>query len=528
MTKNKLMVYALLLVGPLLYLSCQDDLTSHYDRSETVPDQSLYDLIRQNENLSLFSNLIEKAGYDTLLTSTQTYTVWAPVNAALTNLDPASMTIDQARLVVNNHIARFNNSTAIDSGQSVRMNNYKVYSFSAGNLFFGGARLITHDVLARNGILHTIGEQIPYHNNIYEYIVSSSNTSKLSEFIRSFEEERFDESLSTPIDIDDNGRTVYDSITTSYNRLFNDNLGVINTEDSTYTMILPSNQAWDAAYNRISPYFKVYNANQAYADSLNNIQTSLAILNDLIYRGEIQAPSTRDSITSTSGSVIHDPADLFSGSVANIASNGLVYQTNDLRYNNVDTWNKNIVLECEAAEGRYTGPNTGLYTRTLTNSDVVSVSDFRYVEVVPNTTSAQPSVTFDIPNVLSGKYNIYVEFVPASVDGTPRDSTKLLFDLTYLNASGRQVNETVKLNNLVTSGTKKIKMKVFSDFQFPVSNYYDRLWMADYKAGLHSFDDYVVTTQLMIKTNVTTTELNKNIFTRKFRIDRVIFEAVRN
>ncbi|MDD4969103.1 MAG: fasciclin domain-containing protein [Paludibacter sp.] len=528
MSKNKFIALAFLLVGLMVFYSCQDEQNDHYARSKSLPDKNLYELIKLNPDLSTFSKLIEIAGYDSLLKSSQTYTVWAPVNAGLTDINLTTIDKVQARLIVNNHIARFNNSTSIAPGQLIRMKNYKVYTFLSGSSTFGGSELITHDILARNGVLHTIKNQIVYHNNLYEYVLSSPNVSKLSAFIQSFEEKRFDPTLSIPIDIDKNGRTVYDSITTSYNRLFNNNLGLINTEDSIYTMLIPSDKAWDAAYARISPYFKTYNSNQAHADSVRNIQTSLAILNDLIYRGKIENPASFDSIVSTSGSVIHNPANLFSGTEKKIASNGLVYLTDDLKYNNVETWNKNIILECEAAEGRVAGPNTGIFTRTVTSGSIIPVSDFRYIEVVPNTTSAQPAVTFDIPNVLSGKYDIYVEFIPGSIDGTPRDSTKLLFDLTYLTVTGATTNETVKLSTFVTSGTQKVKMKVFSGYEFPVSNYYDLLWWVAYKAGLHSFNEHVVTTKLMVKTNVSTSELNNNIFTRKFRIDRVIFEAVSN
>jgi hypothetical protein len=528
MTKNKFITFVLLLIGTLLFYSCQDELSNHYGRSGSLSNQSLYDLIKKNEDLSKFSKLVEIAGYDTLLKSTQTFTVWVPVNEGLTDIDVNTITQAQARMIVNNHIARFNNSTSITPGKLIRMKNYKMYSFSSGDSIFGGSKLISHDILARNGVLHTIKTQIPYHDNLYEYIVSTSNTSKMSAFISSFQENRFDQSLSTPIDIDKNGRTVYDSVTTSYNRLFNNNLGYINTEDSTYTMLIPSDKAWNAAYARISPYFNAYNANKVYADSVKNVQTSLAILNDLIYRGTIDNPSSLDSVVSTSGSVIHNPAGLFNGTVKQIASNGLIYQADNLNYNNIETWNKFIYLEGETTEGRVAGPNTGINTRTVTNNNVVSVSNFSYIEVVPNTTTAQPAVTFDIPNVLSGKYNIYVEFIPASIDGAPGDSTRVLFDLTYLTATGSTTDQLVKLNTFVTSGTQKIKMKAYDGFVFPVSNYYDRIWFIDYKAGLHSYDEHVVTTKLMIKTNVSTTELNNNIFTRKFRIDRIIFESVSN
>ena len=529
MIKNRY-ILLVLLIGVLCYSSCKDDYNEHYDRSSSLPDKNLYQMIKENSNLSKFSQLIDVAGYDSLLNSTQTFTVWAPINESLSDINPATIGKDQAKLIVGNHIARFNVSTSTVYSKLIQMLDNKIYSFSDGGNVFAGSKLIDHDILSKNGLLHTLESQIPYHYNLYEYIQATPSMSKLSAFVSSFEEERFNEELSTPIDIDESGRTVYDTVTTSYNRLFRGllGLGYIDSEDSTYTMIMPSDKAWDIAYSKISSYFKTYNEDQEYADSIRNIQTSLAILEDLVYRGTINNPASLDSMVSTSPSVIYDPADLFSGTTRQTASNGLIYQTDDLRYNNTETWNKKIGVEGEAYDLRVAGPNTAVYTRTVTGEISIPVSNSQYIDVQATTPTSQPAVTFDIPDVLSGKYDIYVEFLPGSIDGAPRDSTRLLFELSYMNAKGDTEPILNNSNDLLTSGTEKRKMKVFSEFEFPVSNYYDRLWWVDYSDGLHSYDEYVITTKLMIKTNVQTSEFNNNILTRKFRIDRIIFEPVRN
>lgn len=527
--KIKYILFAFVLVGLLSY-SCSDERDEHYNRSDSLPDKNLYELISEDANLSSFVKLVQVAGYDTLLSSTQTFTVFAPNNASFSGVDLNSMSRQDARLLAGNHIARFNNSTATPETKLIRMIDSKIYSFSNGGSSFGNSGLIEKDILAKNGILHILNSQIPYQNNLYEHITSSANTTKPAAFISSFQEERFDESLSIPIDIDDSGRTVYDTVTVSYNPLFDDiiyGLGYINTEDSLYTMLIPSDEAWIKAYERIAPYYKVYNENSDYADSVQNIQTSLAILEDLIYRGEIKNPASQDSLVSTSPSVIFNASELFSGTDMQTASNGLIFQTDELRYDNTQTWNKPIEVEADLSFGRTTGPNTAIYTRTVDDNATISISANRYIEVQPTTTSAQPAVTFQIPQVLSGKYDIYVEFIPASIDGTPNDSTKVLFELTYVNENGRTATSLVNTADLVTSGTEKVKMKVFSEFKFPVSNFYDRLWFIDYLDDKYTIDDYVVTTKLMVRTNVSTTEINQNRFTRKFRIDRIIFESVK-
>ena len=59
---------------------------------------------------------------------------------------------------------------------------------------------------------------------------------------------------------------------------------------------------------------------------------------------------------------------------------------------------------------------------------------------------------------------------------------------------------------------------------FPVSNFYDMLWLID---PLHTSADRVNTTKLLIKTDVTNAEFNRNEMVRKFRIDRVLFVPIK-
>jgi hypothetical protein len=527
--KNKYRIGVLALLG-CFFCACSDERDEHYNRSEALPEENLLELMSKNDDLSIFTHIVKIAAYDSLLTSNQTFTVWAPVNESFSDVDLGNLNKEQARLIVGNHIARFNYSTSTAPGKLIRMIDKKVYSYADGGASFGNTRLIRSDIPAKNGLLHGIDSRISYHYNLYEYILSTPETSKLADFVRSFDEELFDEFLSLPVDVDANGQTVYDTVTVSYNRLFDNpvlGLGQINKEDSLYTMIIPNNDAWDAAYANISPYFNIYHTSAAYADSVRKIRTSLAILENLIYRGRIDQPASLDSLVSTAPSVISDPSGLFYGSVPVAASNGIIFQTDELHYDNTETWSKNIIVESDIAAGRTIGTNTAVYTQTVTDNEEIPVSDHRYIEVQATTPTAQPSVTFELPDVLSGKYDIYVEFIPGSISGMSSDSTKLMFELTYVNASGRPTTRLVNLASFVTSGTRKVKMKIFDQFEFLYSNYYDRLWEIDYLNNLHDITEYVVTNKLMVRTNVTTTEMNNNIFSRKFRIDRIILEAVR-
>ncbi len=67
-------------------------------------------------------------------------------------------------------------------------------------------------------------------------------------------------------------------------------------------------------------------------------------------------------------------------------------------------------------------------------------------------------------------------------------------------------------------------IKVAEAFSFPTSNFYDRLWSMDES---HSELDKSVTTTLLVSTNVSNAEFNRNELTRRFRLDRIILIPVK-
>jgi len=524
---------AVLLLAGSLFFGCTDTRDEHYKRSDALPDQNLRELIAGYADLSVFSKLVEIAGYNDLLSSSQTFTVWAPENSAFTDINPDAITTDEARLIVENHIARYNCSTSKDPQQAIRMKNNKVYYFSDGGSLFGGISIQKHDILAKNGILHTLQSRIPYLPNIYEYILTSPNTSKMAEFVS-----QFDEYIIDPQSIDADG-TIRDTVYIRYNPLFDlvtpwvwfgttihTGLGQINSEDSIYTALIPDNAAWDAAYARISPYFKVVRGN----DSIQQLQTSLAIIEDLFYRGAIDDPAGKDTLVSTSPSVIRQPATLFGGARKIPVSNGLVFLTeNNVNYDPQETFQKPIYVEADAQDGRKVAANTTIVPRILDGDLADMATDSRFLEVyqtsLDDNLNNQPKVTFDIPQVLSGKYNVYAEFLPGELaqQGDQR-ATKLTCTLNYRNANGNTVTSVV--SNMETSITDKVKLLLFSGFTFPVANYYDRLWATDFLKGLHTVDDRVVATKLDIAVRVTAAEYNTKQYGRSFCLDRIILEPV--
>lgn len=509
----------------MMLVGCTDDWNSHYsDKRDGGAGKSLIEQLKADPELSQFVSMVERSGYSELLGSSQSLTVWAPVNGSLTDVnmdDDAEM-----QRTVSNHIARFNISTATPEDVGVKMLNGKLLYFSENASLFGDAPMVEADIRAKNGVLHKVASPISYSYNFREYFDTHPETSSLSEFIAQFDQKLLPSELPGAANTSST-----DTVAVSYNRLLQYpvyGLGNIASEDSVFTMVIPDNVAWQKTYDEIWPYFKTFDADPARADSIQDAQTKLAIVNDLIFRTGLQNPLALDSVVSTSGSVISNPAAFFSGMQEMSASNGRIFLTSALNYEMAETFNKPIKVEAEEQWGRTPAAGTTVYTRNITtdNDFADRVSGQQYLEVSPSSTSRQPGITFSLPNTLAGAYDIYAVFVPAvAADPTNvNDSTKLQFAVTFLGENGRSQSKSFSDNNFVTSPTDITTIKVASAFKFPTANYYDRIWLADPQ---NDINDRIVSSSIYISTNVSNSEFNNNQFTRRFRIDRVYLIPVK-
>ena len=528
-------------------VSCNDDWDEHYSRNGSIPEVSLMDMILNDSQLTKFSQILMKTGADSLLTSTQTYTVWAPVDEALSSVDMD----DEAALqrMVKNHIARYSNSTATEVGKSIYMLDGKVMSYESADVF-NGISIVQKDILAQNGILHKLNDTIPYRYNFWEYISTQENYSKIYDFINQFSEKIYVSG----------GSNKKDSVFKDYNRLLQNyyyGIGWIHDEDSVYTMILPDNEAWDKAYEQVSPYFKVYNADEAVADSITKVQTGQAIVYGLTFGGRITDPGSADTLVTVTGNVIRSTKDYFAGYRQELASNGLMFLADgNLHLDDTCVWNQPIIVEGEDLDRRLvtasgtspiivegedldrrlvTASGTSAYVRDVDGTSVVKgISENSYLEV--SGSSLNPGVTFDIPNVLATKYDIYVDFVPPAIDGNSRATEKTCLSYRmkveqengrtkYENRQGKNDEELIVGGDSVGDVYMKT-VKVWSAYQFPTSDFYDAMWYLN-EDNADKVNEISPKTTLEIKANVSPSELNVK-YVRRFRIDRIRFVPAKN
>lgn len=455
---NKITFFCLLCVQLLAVVGCTD-WEEHYDEGgkRVSYNTTLWEEISSRPELAEFKSLLEEYGYKEMLDGSQMYTVFAPKGT----IDTVGLSTAKIKKeVIENHIARFAhsaNSATID--KDVVMLNAKEIKFTqnAGGYAFGN-NMLTDDcnVGAKNGVLHVIDGQQLFFHNIWEYLTTSSEFDNVRKYLYSQNDTILDENKSVKGEINEDGQQEYlDSVINISNSLLY-RIGQLNNEDSTYTMLLPTNEAWDKAYTRIKGYYQYpNNIEKKKRDSLQKVYTEFSIVRDLVFSHTVQK-SIQDSLKSTTGNVFEKPFEnILSDYVRkDVCSNGEVYVVDELKHNPWDSWHNEIVIEAERANALDETATTGanIFRRTLPTSDSLyaKVSGGSYVEFIPKSSIEKPTITFNVWNTLSGKYNVKVVFLPQSMASNNKGgvSRKNLFHMhrSVLNRQGELASQLLKNN----------------------------------------------------------------------------------
>jgi len=513
--KNFSFIFSIVLLFIISVSSCTENWDSHYAAvTAEKSDLNLYEYISQDPSLSTFTTMLQLAGYDTILNKSQTYTVWAPVNTALqdVNLNDTS----KVKELVENHIARFSYTTSGVSSKSIFMlaNKIIVFAGSGTTYTFGGKNIIKSNIGTENGIIHYVENYVPYLPNIWEFIGKTAGLDSLKKYLYSNSKETFDLAASgKDIGTDANGQLLYDSVFTITNKILN-RLGNLNKEDSLYTAILPDNDAWIDAYNRIKPYYNTLAIDGGANKQRESVQW--AIVKDLVFRKQVITPTSYDSLVSTSNNVFHQPAYLFDG-VKTPVSNGLVYVNNLLKFKATESWHKEIRVEAESVSFTEIGTksNMDIFPRTSLGSGfIISKDKYIFAQNTATNNISPVFLRFPIPNTLSAKYDVYCVFVPASISkATDLRPSRANFYLTYIDALGKEVKDKkITVTNNETDPNQPTKMFV-TQIEFPFSN------ILDYETL-----NPAVSVNLKVENAVKTSETVK--YNRDMRVDCIILEPV--
>lgn len=452
--KCKLLLLLLVICG-----ACTDIWDSHYDvnAKQHIADKTLWQEIESRPELADFARYIKQCGYEELLDGQQMFTVFAPKGmVGFSELNEKKI----KKEFVENHIARYSHSanSALPE-RGIVMQNKKVVSFEVDgdNFFFGSSRLVEKNIITKNGVLHIIDNYEPFFPNVWEFLDSDDNYSILNNYLHSFDTAVIDVEASVPGLIVDGKQEYVDSVIENMNEILY-RIGQLDDEDSLYTMIVPTNKAWDKAYATVEKYY-TYHKRQPLADSLKSKYTKMAIVNDLVFSHTVQG-SVEDSLVSTMENVFYNPfenlLDGFSGMDDGIVcSNGVVFVVDTLRHHPWESWHQELIVE---GENEMTldeiGSNSSSNYRTLQLNDTLypKVSKHSYIEVFPMNSRFQSEATFFVRNVLSAPYKVKVVLLPQTMATNQDDGVrpnKLKLTLTYKNDKG--ADQSLKMDYIATN-----------------------------------------------------------------------------
>ena len=289
MKKNQYIGMMMMAATMLVATSCSDfdDYNKAAADATASGNQTLWENINQNPQLSVFASLIQKSGFNKELSESQYYTVWAPLDGTFDATPFLSMKDDALmRQFVKNHIASYGHQASGNMTDRIFMLNEKSYDFTGNTTYqFDGIELKEANIPSNNGILHTINGVAAFYPNLYEYITDTllskdTHIDSLRNYVLRFENTYLDTERSIAGPIVNGMQTYVDSVIVKENALWETLNIKMNNEDSTYTFIMPTNEAWKKTYNKIQSNFKYIettNAQSFNGSSIASVPASIKI-----------------------------------------------------------------------------------------------------------------------------------------------------------------------------------------------------------------------------------------------------------
>lgn len=562
------------IIGGVILLSgfaaCTDSWNDHYEINPNTVQKSLWEQIKADPELSDFAEILDSAYYYTavdkrssmkyseLLAQNSKYTVWAPKNNTfnkeywlkLCHDDPYNM---QQRFI-KNHVSLFSKAIGGSEIDSMTMLNGKMYLLDNSVPQLKDAQ-IEKTIGAKNGIVYVLNDTVPFLSNLYEYISQSTVAPKLTAYFDRYDTTYFDANQSTQGPIIDGSVTYVDSVTYTYNNLFsfgfddngNTRYGLnaqLNSEDSLYVMVIPTDAAWNEATIQIAPYFKYLseyankveeNGNniKVNGDSIQQAQTEMAIVNNLAFSLNTQGKNLagfhqKDSVVTTTDVKIPYNVNLFGGNKDNYValSNGYAYVVDHFAYRPADSYMPDIEVEGESMgyiawndymkdimgeeeDARKLCVSEMISSSQLNDSILGTVSEDGYLRTIKPTPNAGTAVSYCLPDVLSGTYDVKIVMLPNNIMnknlkvGTP---TKFVATLTYYEENGDEKTVEAEESYYENNVGKVDTITLWHDFKFPIA----------YKGISKAYPI------LSVESIATRNEMNRGTYINEMYIDQII------
>lgn len=498
------------------------DWDDHYNNNGVSgsASETIWENVKANANLSQFADLMHKAGYDEVINTTQTYTVWAPLNGTFNYDSLNELPLNNLKQhFAMNHVARFNYPASGSVDAAVTMLNKKVMPFKGNGTYkFNGVEVVSPNVASSNGMLHVTSGMVDYMANLFESLDSMAlPIDSISRYFHNYDQKVLDEANSVKGPVVDGRLTYLDSVFVEQNILLYLHNALIHREDSNYTMLLPSDEAWQKAYKAVKSCFNYQpftfvkdvpqtNLKKATADNYDTGSTKLdfdllndsiihyMICKDLFFNNNLYhnrvlndlktgAQLSVDSLVNTNRSIFYgnDASDIFADARRIDKSNGSMWLTDSLRMRPWLTYNP--IIKIQAENGAAKSYNAGATTivpiaKAEQNPDIQgTVSNGYYLTITPSSPASNPEAIFYLPGVRSTTYAVYVCFVPENINAsTYTDNVRpniVQVTMGYNDLKGKPQEQPLKVGKtqLFQSDITKVDTVYVGDFTFPLCYY---------------------------------------------------------
>ena len=488
--------------------SCTDrnDWNTVQEDSNAGAGQSLWQNIVSEPELSDFTQVLNRVNLSETLSASHFYTIWAPLNGTF-NADSVLSCTDKAiqEQFVKNHIAEYNHPASGQLAERVKTLNQKSYDFvlQNGAYTYNDVPLATaadgtplYNLPSSNGTLHMLQGKSEFLPNGFEALSMLDDISQIAGYLNQYNDTALDltNSVAGPIV---NGRQTYlDSVFTVRNTMTNRLRARIENEDSTYSILLPNDDAYTKYYNTAKQYYKyladfqwqnVHESTTTSSYTTTKITSALIggvdfnFLSDSITKRNIvdylfysnnnkynthlvlpEAPNYNDTVATTYYDKLTNGDEIFSPDhivQKEKLSNGYVYVVDTLAFKPWETYNPEITIPGTAncrIINEQSKTNVRLSEEYI-NKDLVSFKE----GVLPSLSFAwakasdrgKPEMDFYLTGARSTTYNVYVVIPPANID--VRDSTTAVkpnilnfeYNGYYKNEKGSSVYGKISIEN---------------------------------------------------------------------------------
>ncbi len=285
-----------LIILPLLALSilmtgCFENAWDDHAKQDQLLKSNLMEAIGSQAELTTLYSVLQKTGYDKVLETPNSFTVFAPANSAWAGVDTSNT--DAMRKLIGTLVVYKSYYTSDDDlYTSIKSINGKNIFYDKNTQTFNGAKITSADLRTANGVIHLTDKIVERRNNICEYLNSKPDYLQ-SQFINKLNSRVMDMDKSVATGVDGvSGKIKYDTVWKDQNSFF-EKYG-LNNEDSIYTYVVVENNGFNLLYNKYKKYFTM--ATEAQTDST----TRFNVCQDFVFKGIVDLTG-KDTLVNVDG-----------------------------------------------------------------------------------------------------------------------------------------------------------------------------------------------------------------------------------